>query len=48
MKKLITVMLIAAALDGCASSHKKQVLRERYPVPKMLDPVTEGVPHVKR
>jgi uncharacterized lipoprotein YajG len=48
MQKTITVLCVAVLLAGCASSHKKQVLRERYPVPKMLDPVTEGVPNVKR
>jgi len=48
MKKVLFALLICGVLAGCSSSHKKQVLRERYPVPKMLDPVTEEVPNVKR
>ncbi len=42
MKALIAV-LAALYLVGCASIKPTS----SYPVPKMLDPVTEGVPNVQ-
>jgi hypothetical protein len=38
-------LAIALAMFGCASDRHKP--SADYPFPKMLDPVTEGVPNVK-
>lgn len=40
----VLLMILLVACSGCASHPKEST--ERYPVTEMIDPVTEGVPHV--
>lgn len=42
---IIILAVLAAALYGCGCATSQPT--ERYPFPKMLDPVTEEVPNVK-
>jgi hypothetical protein len=41
---IIILAVLAAALYGCGCSSSKPT--SRYPVPRMLDPVTERTPDV--
>ena len=43
MKALMVVLAAVVLLVGCASTKPTS----SYPVPKMLDPVTEEVPNVQ-
>ena len=42
MKRILAVLAAVVLLVGCASTKPTS----SYPVPKMLDPVTEEVPNV--
>jgi hypothetical protein len=44
---LAILAVIAAALYGCGCATPTPTRADRYPVPVMLDPVTERTPDVK-
>ena len=43
MRALLAILIAAAAITGCASPPAA----ERWPVDRMLDPVTEETPNVR-